>query len=92
MFVEYVSVVSVVVSAHTRKGGSTKVIELHGRNDEVQCLSCFRSRRRSGYQECRAVRARLVQLELCTSALLLICHWFGICGNVGAMGGGGEVL
>ncbi|CAK9109153.1 unnamed protein product [Durusdinium trenchii] len=23
----------------------------NGRNDEVQCLSCFRSRRRSGYQE-----------------------------------------
>ena len=27
------------------------MIELHGRNDEVRCLSCLRSRPRSSYQE-----------------------------------------
>ena len=34
-----------------QKGGSRNVIELHGRNDEVSCLSCSRSRSRSNYQE-----------------------------------------
>lgn len=34
-----------------QKGGSKNVIELHGRNDEVRCLSCLRSRPRSSYQE-----------------------------------------
>ncbi len=34
-----------------QKGGSRNVIELHGRNDEVSCLSCSRSRPRSNYQE-----------------------------------------
>lgn len=34
-----------------QRGGSTEVTELHGRNDEVQCLSCGALRRRASYQE-----------------------------------------
>ncbi|CAE7273721.1 cobB, partial [Symbiodinium pilosum] len=34
-----------------QRAGSRNVIDLHGRNDEVVCLTCSRSRPRAGYQE-----------------------------------------
>ena len=44
------SVITQNVDGLHQKAGS-EVIELHGRNDEIRCLSCLRSRARASYQE-----------------------------------------